>query len=83
VPLDVTRVLGRRAEEMPEVHVTAAAEEMLTGVVAGEESAPLVLGWIGARVGVTQAETGGREPLLDTYGHPSIGFRVMQVGALN
>ena len=38
VSLEVTEVLARRAEGWPEVHITAAANELLTQLLATEEN---------------------------------------------
>ncbi len=63
VSLELAEVLTRRAEGWPEVHITAAAVELLTHLLAtgekalSEESALMTLARIGAQAIVTRAES--------------------------
>jgi hypothetical protein len=66
VSLELADVLARRAEGWPEVHVTAAADELLThllatgeDVLADEEGAFMTLARIGAQAVITRVELGG------------------------
>jgi hypothetical protein len=62
VPLDVDSVLGRQAEGVPELHVTGAAEDLLTEVLEAESTTlnedgmTLAMARIGARALVTGIE---------------------------
>ncbi len=61
VPLDAASVLARRAEGAPEVHVTAAADELVRHLAAGSDAladgnALMALARIGAQAMVTRAE---------------------------
>ncbi len=68
VPFDATRVLGRRAEGVAGVHVTAAAEEMLTaaaetvGIICREEIMLIVLARIWERATATPGLGGSVPP---------------------
>jgi hypothetical protein len=69
VPLDPASVLLRRAEGWPELHITAAAGEMVAHLAGseenplGEESALMTLARIGAQAVMTRAQMeGGRNP---------------------
>ena len=65
VSLGLADVLARQAEGWPEVHITAAADELLTHLVAtetdvlGEESPLMTLARIGAQEVMTRAELEG------------------------
>lgn len=64
VPLDTDSVTGRRAEGEPEVHVTAAAEELVKHLAAepdafGDESALMVLARAGAQALMSAIELDG------------------------
>ena len=63
VSLELTEVLARRAEGWPEVNITAAADELLThllaageDVLADEDGAFMTLARIGAQAIMTRAE---------------------------
>jgi hypothetical protein len=72
VPLDLASVLARRAEGVPEVHVTGAAEELVRHLAAqpdalSEDSALMTLARAGAEAMVSRAEMNeqfGNAPLL-------------------
>ncbi len=62
VSLDTGDVLLRRAEGGPELHVVAAAEELLMHLMAGDnpladDSGPPVLARVGAQTLMTRVET--------------------------
>lgn len=61
VPLDEASILARRAEGVPEVHVTAAADELVRHLAAqpgalSDGSALMALANVGAQALVTRAE---------------------------
>jgi hypothetical protein len=74
VSLELADVLARRTAGWPEVHITAAADELLTHLVAievnvlGEESVLMTLARIGAQAMMSRAEledvTGPGESLI-------------------
>jgi hypothetical protein len=65
VSLELADVLARRIAGWPEVHITAAADRLLTRLVGteadalGEESALMTLARIGAQAVMTRAELDG------------------------
>jgi hypothetical protein len=65
VPLDLGSVMARRAEGVPEVHITGAADRLLKHLVATEENALdedsilMALARIGVQAIMTRAELEG------------------------
>ena len=65
VPLDVSSVIARQAEGLPELHITRAADRLLEHLIAtapgisGDGSALLALARIGAYAMTSRTEIGG------------------------
>ena len=63
VPLDPASVMARRAEGVPELYVTAAADELVTALrdrsgPLADDSRLMVLAWAGARALISRVEIG-------------------------